>query len=249
MQEQFSPASAGNAPGRNLRREAVIAADATPEARRDFIRRTYAHLGVAVLAFIALEYLLLNSTFAVKMVSMTARGGRLGWLAVLGGFILVGYIAERWARDSVSPGMQYLGLIVYVIAEAIIFIPILFLAAYYTRYEGILGTAALITAVVFVGLTAVVFLTGADFSWMGQFLYVAGVGAFGILVASLIFGFSLGTIFAGAIVLLSAGYILYHTSNILHHYPIGSHVAASLALFASIATLFWWVLRILMSRR
>ena len=244
MQEQVSSVDRG------LRREAVIAAEAPLEARRDFIRRTYAHLGVAVLAFVALEYLLLNSTFAPKMVELTLiRGGRLGWLAVLGGFMLVGYIAERWARSDVSPGMQYLGLALYVVAEAIVFIPLLYIAAFYARYDGVLGTAALITGIVFAGLTAVVFLTRADFSWMRQLLYVSGLVALGVLVASLVFGFNLGTIYSGAIVLLAAGYILYHTSNVLHHYSIGAHVAASLALFASVALLFWYVLRILMSRR
>ena len=49
--------------------------------------------------------------------------------------------------------------------------------------------------------------------------------------------------------LLASGYIVYHTSQILRQYPVGSHVAASLALFASIALLFWYILRILMDRR
>ena len=39
-------------------------------------------------------------------------------------------------------------------------------------------------------------------------------------------------------IVLACGYILYHTSNILHQYRIGQHVAASLALFASVALLF-----------
>lgn len=233
-----------------LRREAVIAAEAPADERRDFIRKTYAHLGVAILSFVGLEYLLLHSPFAPKMIELTLiRGGRFGWLLVLVGFMVVGGLAERWARRPASPGMQYLGLAVYVVAEAIVFIPLLYIAAFYARYDGLLGTAALITGVVFAGLTAVVFLTKADFSWMRGLLYSCGLAAVGVLVASLIFGFSLGTIYSGAIVLLASGYILYHTSNVLHHYPIGSHVAASLALFASVALLFWYVLRILMSRR
>jgi FtsH-binding integral membrane protein len=232
-----------------LRREAVMAADATPEARREFIRRTYAHLGVAILAFVGLEYLLLNSSLAPKIMMTLGSGGRLGWLAVLAGFVLVSWVAERWARNARSPGMQYLGLAVYIVAEAFIFIPLLFIATYFARYDGLLGTAALITGVVFAGLTAVVFLSKADFAWMRGLLAVGGLAAMGVLVASLVFGFTLGTVYCGAVVLLAAGYILYHTSNVLHHYPIGSEVAAALALFASIALLFWYVLRILMSRR
>jgi FtsH-binding integral membrane protein len=34
---------------------------------------------------------------------------------------------------------------------------------------------------------------------------------------------------------------------VLHHYRVGQHVAASLALFASVALLFWYILQLLMS--
>jgi FtsH-binding integral membrane protein len=75
------------------------------------------------------------------------------------------------------------------------------------------------------------------------------MAVFGIAICSMIFGFSLGTLYSGAVVLLMGGYILYYTSNVLHHYPVGAHVAAALALFSALATLFWYVLRILMDRR
>jgi len=41
---------------------------------------------------------------------------------------------------------------------------------------------------------------------------------------------------------------LFYTSNVLHHYRISQHVAAALALFASVMTLFWYVLQIFLSR-
>ena len=101
----------------------------------------------------------------------------------------------------------------------------------------------------FVGLTATVFLTGSNFSWMQQALRMAGFAALGLIVASLIFGFTLGLLFSAAMVVLASGYILYYTSNVMHRYPIGSHVAAALALFSAVALLFWYVFRILMDRR
>ena len=52
-----------------------------------------------------------------------------------------------------------------------------------------------------------------------------------------------------AMIVLACGYILYDTSNILLHYRVGQHVAASLALFASVALLFWYVLQLVMSLR
>lgn len=231
-----------------LRREAVIAADATPDVRREFIKKTYAHLGVAVLAFVGLEYLLITSPVG-ESVARFAFGARWNWLLFLGAFMLVGWVAEKWARSSASPGMQYLGLALYVVLEAVFFIPLLYVAAFYAKYDGVIPTAGLITAIVFAGLTAIMFVTKADFSWMRQLLNVGFLAAFGVILASIIFGFTLGTVFCGVLVLLAAGYILYTTSNVLHHYPVGSHVAASLQLFAAIALMFWYIVNLLMSRR
>ena len=69
---------------------------------------------------------------------------------------------------------------------------------------------------------------------------------FSIIIVSIVVGFSLGAFFSIAMVLLAAGYILYYTSKIMKEYPVGSHVAASLALFAAVALLFWYILRLLM---
>ncbi|MCZ7683750.1 MAG: Bax inhibitor-1 family protein [Sandaracinaceae bacterium] len=113
----------------------------------------------------------------------------------------------------------------------------------------VLPTSALVTLVVFGGLTGIVFLTRKDFSFLKGILGVAMLGAFATIICSMIFGFSLGVIFSGAMVVLAGGYILYNTSNVLHHYRTDQHVGAALELFASIALLFWYVLRIFMSRR
>jgi len=68
-----------------------------------------------------------------------------------------------------------------------------------------------------------------------------------LIVCSIFFGgFNLGVWFSGAMVGLASGYILYDTSNVMHHYRTDQHVAASLALFASVALLFWYILQLLM---
>ena len=76
----------------------------------------------------------------------------------------------------------------------------------------------------------------------------AGLAALGLIACAIFFQFALGPIFTVAMIALACGYILYHTSNILHHYRIGQHVAASLSLFASVALLFWYILQLFMSR-
>ena len=78
---------------------------------------------------------------------------------------------------------------------------------------------------------------------------VGGFVALGAIFAAIMFGFSLGVFFAWIMVAFAGGSILYETSNVMHRYNPNQHVAASLALFASVALLFWYVLRIFMSSR
>ena len=77
---------------------------------------------------------------------------------------------------------------------------------------------------------------------------VGGCVALGVIVVSLLFGFSLGVLFSAAMVALAGGFILYYTSNVLHHYRPDQPVAAALALFAAVALMFWYVVRLFMSR-
>ncbi len=226
----------------------TVAAEASSGERLTFIRKTYLHLGGAVLAFIAIEAALLASPLAEPIVR-TFLGGRLSWIVVLGAFMFVGWVAERWARSATSAAMQYLGLGLYVVAEAIIMVPLLFVAAHYAKDPNIIPTAGILTGLIFTGLTGTVVFTRHDFSWMRPALVVAGFAALGLIVVSTLFGFSLGMLFTSVMVVVAAGYILYYTSQVLHHYPIGAHVAAALALFAAVALLFWYLVQALMNRR
>jgi len=106
--------------------------------------------------------------------------------------------------------------------------------------------SVVITLVIFLGLTATVFLTKKDFSFMRGVLSICTFAALGVIVASLLFGFHLGAIFSGLMILLMAGYILYQTSLVMSYFPPSGYVAASLMLFSTIATLFWYVLRLMM---
>ena len=166
-------------------------------------------------------------------------------LLLVGAFVGVRWIAESWAKSNTSSGMQYAGLSLYVVAEGVIFLPILWFAQ--TKFPDAISVAAAITLLIFAGLTAIVFITGADFSFLRSVLMLGGLVAFGLVICSMIFGFTLGLAFTVAMIALASGYILYDTSNVLHHYRIGQHVGASLALFASVALLFWYVLRLIMS--
>ena len=109
--------------------------------------------------------------------------------------------------------------------------------------------AGLVTAAMVLGISAVALTTKKDFSFLGGILKIGGFVALGLIVASFILPISLGLWFSGLMVVFASGSILYNTSNLIHRYQPGQHVAAALSLFASVALLFWYVLRLLMSLR
>jgi FtsH-binding integral membrane protein len=224
------------------------AAEAMPEERASFIRKTYLHLAGAVLIFILMEAYLIMSGAGLWMAE-TMLGGRFSWLIVLGAFMGVSMLAQYWANSQSSRAMQYMGLGLFIVAETIIFLPLLFMAAVRSDGYELFAKAGITTLGLFLGLTAVVFLTRKDFSFLGPVLMIGGFVALGFIASGIIFGFSLGNIFAFAMVAFAGGAILYDTSNVLHKYNTNQHVAASLSLFASVALLFWYILRIFMGSR
>jgi FtsH-binding integral membrane protein len=229
--------------------------------RLRFVRRTYLHLLGAILAFAGLEYLLVTNDFLLEKISIPftsfALGGRWNWGIVLAVFMVVSWVADYWARHASSRTMQYLGLGFYVIAEAVIFVPLLAIVAAKTHSilarggaePHIIRDSALVTLALFGALTASVFLSRKDFSFLRSGLAMASAAALMLIVLSLVFGFNLGIVFSVAMVLLAAAYILYQTSQVLAHYDPNQHVSAALALFSSVALMFWYVIRIFMKMR
>ena len=172
----------------------------------------------------------------------------MGWLLVLGLFMGVSFLANRWATSETSVATQYLGLGIFIIAEAIIFVPLIMVATYYSGDASVLLKVGIVTLGLFLGITMTVFITRSDFSFLAPVLAIGGFAALGFIIASAIFGFTLGTVFAFVMVAFAGTAILYETSQILHRYNTKQHVAASLTLFASIALLFWYILTIFSSR-
>ncbi len=220
-------------------------AAAQPSARATFIRNTYLHVALAIFALIAVEAVFLQTALAKSMALKMTSGGSMGWLLVMGLFMVTNFVADRWAHSDTSRGLQYAGLGLSVLAwAAILSLPLLIAQEH---FPGVITQAAMVTIGLFLGLTAVTFITKKDFSFLGPIIAIGSFVALGFIIAGAIFGFSLGLVFIGAMIVLMAGSILYTTSNVMHHYRTDQHVAASLALFSSVATLFWYVLQLLMS--
>lgn len=224
----------------------TFADQATVSERADFITKTYLHLAGAIVVFIAVCGVILNTPALMNPLLQLLGMHQLAWLIFMFGFMAVSYVANSWARSTTSVGMQYAGLGLYVVAEAVIFAPLLYIASQFG--DNVIPTAAFLTLVTFGGLTIFVFATRKNFSFLGPALGIAMFAAIGIVICSAIFHFALPTVlFSGALVVVASGYILYYTSNVLHEYRIGQHVAASLALFASVALLFWYMIQLVMS--
>lgn len=223
----------------------VIVSYATDSERATFFKKTYSHVAYAILAFMLVESILLKIVPVDWILMM--MGGKFVWLFILGLFWLGSTLSDRLVfhpdRDK-----QYLGLGLYVLLEAIIFLPMIAIAVIYSGSEMIMQ-AAIITLFMFSGLTAVVFMTKTDFSFLRTAITIGGFVALGVIVVGAIFGFNLGLWFSVGMVVLASASILYQTSQIKDKFSTDQYVGASLQLFASIMLLFWYILRILMSRK
>ncbi len=222
----------------------IPVADLPADARGSFIVRTYSHLTLAVLLFVGLEFWFFSTGIANAIMSVVAS---VSWLLILGGFMVLSWMATFFASPQLSKPVQYLGLVLYVLGQAIIFVPLLFLAN--QAAPGTIASAAQATLGGFFLLTGVVVTTRKDFSFMRTFLFWGGIVALVTIVCAVLFNFELGTWFSVAMVLLAGGSILYTTSSVMRDYPEDAYVAASIQLFAGVALLFWYVLRLFIGSR
>jgi FtsH-binding integral membrane protein len=214
------------------------------DSRALFITRTYTHVVGGILGFILVEMGLFESGLA-EQVARFMLG--FNWFLILGAFMLVGWLATRTAQTSSSIGMQYFAYGAYVVAEALIFVPLLYIAD--AKAPGAIDSATLITALGAGGLMFVAHRTRKDFSFLRAILMWGGVVAILAMIGGAVFGFQLGTWFSVAMIGFAGAAVLYDTSNIIHYYPEDRYVSAAMQLFASIALMFWYVLRLVMGNR
>ncbi|MCW3162191.1 Bax inhibitor-1/YccA family protein [Chryseobacterium oryctis] len=213
--------------------------------RADFYKKTYLHVALSILAFIGVETILLK-TVPAEIIGLMF-GQKYTWLLIIGVFWLASILANKWSLSQ-SKSTQYMGLGFYILLEAVIFLPLIYIAV--ANAGGVvIYQAAMLTIAMFAGISVVAFTSKRDFSFLRNIIVIGGFIAIGLIVAGAIFGFDLGLWFSVGMVILASASILYETSKLKNTYTTNQYVGASLQLFASIMLLFWYILRILMSRR
>lgn len=216
-------------------------------AKATFYKKTYTHVALAVLAFMLLEYIFIGyfeETVLTLIDLMFASS--YSWLIVLGLFWVGSTMADKLAHHE-SQQTQYMGLGLYVLLEAVIFLPMIYMA-YMSSGPDMLTQAAVVTLCLFAGLTAVVFMTNTNFSFLKTGLVIGSFIIIGLIVAGSLFGFNLGLWFSVGMVVFAGAAILYQTSKVKYEYTEEQYVGASLGIFASVMLLFWYILQIFMSR-
>jgi FtsH-binding integral membrane protein len=170
------------------------------------------------------------------------------WMMVMIAFIAVSWGATHLAHRLESVAAQYAAFALFVVAQSLIFAPMLWMAMAMDPSGSMIQSAAGVTVFGCAALIATVMITRKDFSFLRGVLVWGFFIVLGLIAASLMFGWNLGTWFSVGMIGFAGIAVLYDTSNIMHHYPQDKYVAASMALFASIAMMFWYILRLFMSR-
>lgn len=224
--------------------QSYVVAEAGASEKAIFIRNTYLHVAGAIGAFALLTAMLLNFVPAQTMLRLFGGMGAVGFIVILALYMGASYLASYWAHAAHSKPLQYLGLGLFVCVEALIFWPLLYRANMF--FPGVITSAAVMTLALFAGITVGTFLSQRDFSFMGKYLNIALWLVLGLVICGWLVGFQLGMWFSVGMIVLMAGCIMYETSMVMHHYHSNQYVGAALGIFSSVATMFWYVIRLMM---
>jgi FtsH-binding integral membrane protein len=232
-----------------------IVSQAPASDRVAFFKRTYLHVAGAFAAFGVLLYAFFVTDVARSIMQgfgsiMSSMGG-FGILVVMLMFWGGTYVAQKLAENRASRQSQYLGLGLYVVLEAIIFVPLIVMVAIKTGGNPgeVLIPACAVTAALVVGLTVTVFTMGVDFSFLRAAIVIGSICALGIILVSIFTKSDLGNWFSIIMILLMATVILYQTQVIKDSCETDQHVLAAFILFSAFVTLLFYVIRLFAGRR
>lgn len=217
----------------------------TAERKSALVTRVYTKLTFSILALALIEALVFalfgaESIVAFAQQNIKLMGGALLLLCIFGPMVGNAILARNPSRGTMYALLGY-----YILLEAAILLPILAVAALFFG-PTIIWQACGLTVAMFIALSASVFMTRKDFTFLRSFLLFTGIAAIILIAASFLFGFELGTWFTVALIFFACGYILYDTSNMLLYSQDEDDIICTIALFTSVMTLFFYILRLLM---
>jgi len=218
---------------------AETAAQASVEERMGFVRKVYALFFAATL--FAVGGVGVGLMFPPVMMAIIAHPW-ITFFALLGG--VMGAQAVR-----LVPGVNLLALFAFTAFTGVVISPAI---AIYTRMNpASIWQAGLLTVGIFGGLTAYVFASKKDFSFMRGMLTTGLIVVFLAVVLNLFIVGSSALSFgiSCAALLLFSGFVLYDTSNIIRRYPTNEYVAGALSLYLDAFNIFLALLRILNAGR
>jgi FtsH-binding integral membrane protein len=218
--------------------QATTAAQASLSERMSFIRKVYALFFAAILFGVGGVALglsfppLLRFAFEHPIIMLVAMIG--------------GVLAAQAVRHV--RGLNLLALFAFTTFTGVVISPLIAIVGQIN--PGSILTAGVLTVGIFGGLTAYVFISKRDFSFMRGMLMVGLIvvilaGLMSFFVASGALGFAV----SAAALLLFSGFVLYDTSNIIRHYPTNEYVSGALALYLDAFNIFLALLRLLNANR
>lgn len=231
-----------------------IVADAPASDRAAFFRRTYGLVAIGFAAFAALLAIFFVGFDQRTGIAFALFSGLGSMISSLGGWSILLVMLAFWGATTVAQSLafnrasrssQYAGLGLYVVLEALIFIPLIGYVILSTKGNAgtVLVPAGIVTGGMIAGLTALVFMTNLDFSFLKVAIVLGSFAAIAIVIVAAIAGLSLGAWFSIAMIVLMATVILYQTNEIKNTLETDQHVAAAFILFSSFVTLLFYVIR------
>jgi FtsH-binding integral membrane protein len=219
----------------------TVAAEAPVAERAAFLQRTYSLLLLGIFGFAFTLWAAGNLAPVRDVAVQLWRGGP--WVLLIATFAGAWLVQANARRYPLNLLLYF----AYVFLFGLLLAPIVLYAA--GEAPQTLTQAAIVTALVFTGLTAYVFTSRRDFSFLGGALAIGFFALLGIALGGWLFGFTVGLWFSVAAVVLFAGYVLYDTSQVLHHYRTDMAVAAAAVLFVDVVLLFKHLLILFLNNR
>lgn len=230
-----------------------VVAAAAPASRADFYRKTYLLVAASCAVFgLLLAGVLSTPAIVDPLTSIFVRSGGMGWLLILGGFWLISSLANRLAFGGVSTGTQLAGLGIYIVAETLLFAPminVLMIQFGGGALSEIVAPAATSTLLLAGGITATVFMTKTDFSFLRAFVSIGFFVALGAIVLVTLFGTGCSVWLTLALTVFIAIVILYETWMVKTQFRPDQYVGAALVIFSGVATLFWYLIMLFASKK